>query len=57
MEFSKILRLVEFSKFSKYKVGISRNLRLVDLSGFLRFWFRVRTINCGVLLLATGGGK
>ena len=46
MEFGRILRLVESSRFLRYRVDISgnlrlvdisRNLRLVDLSGFPRF--------------------
>jgi len=44
--FSRVLRLVESSRFLRYRVDISRsfilvefgrNLRLVDLSGFSRF--------------------
>ena len=37
VEFSGILRLVKSSRFLRYRVDISRNLRLVDLSGFPRF--------------------
>ena len=46
MEFSKILRLVEFSGILvlvelgglfRYRVDISRNFRLVNLSRFFRF--------------------
>ena len=37
MEFSKILKLVESGRFLKYRVDISRNLRLVDLSRFPKF--------------------
>jgi hypothetical protein len=37
VEFGKNLRLVEFSRFLRYRVDISRNLRLVDLSRFPRF--------------------
>jgi len=37
VEFGKILRLVESSGFLRRGVDISRNLRLVDLSGFPRF--------------------
>jgi hypothetical protein len=36
-EFGRILRLVEFGRFLRRRVDISRNLRLVDLSGFPRF--------------------
>ena len=37
IEFSRILRLVESGGFLRRRVDISRNLRLVDLSRFLRF--------------------
>ena len=37
MEFSRILGLVEFSRFLRRGVDISRNLRLVDLSRSSRF--------------------
>ena len=37
VEFGRILRLVESSRFLRYRVDISRNLRLVDLGGFFRF--------------------
>ena len=37
IEFSGIPRLVESSRFYRYRIEISRNLRLVDLSGFSRF--------------------
>ena len=57
MKFSRIVRLVEFSKFLRYKVDISGNLRLIDLSGFLKFWFRVRAVSYKVFLFAMGGGK
>ena len=42
VEFGGILRLVESSRFLRYRVDISRNLRLVDLSRFPRFYFRFR---------------
>ena len=57
MEFGKILRLVESSGFLRRGVDISRNLRLVDLSRFSRFLFRVRVVGYKALLLITGGGK
>ena len=57
VEFSRILRLVKSSGFSRYKVDVSRNLRLVNPNRFPRFWFRVRVMSCGVLLLIIGGGK
>ena len=37
MEFSGFSRLVESSKFFKYKVDISGNPRLIDFSSFLDF--------------------
>jgi hypothetical protein len=37
VEFGRILRLVESSRLLRCRVDISRNLRLVDLSGFPRF--------------------
>ena len=37
VEFSRIPRLVESSRFLRYRVDISRNLRLVDLGRFSRF--------------------
>ena len=57
MEFSKILRLVESSRFLRCRIDISRNLRLVDLSRFPKFQFRVRVVHYKAFLLATGGGK
>jgi hypothetical protein len=59
VEFSRILRLVESSKFLRYRVDISRNLRLVDLSRFPRFYFRFRfgAVYYKVFLLIIGGGN
>ena len=59
MEFSRILRLVESSRFLRYRVDISRNLRLVDLSGFPRFYFRFRfrAVRYKAFLLIIEGGK
>ena len=37
VEFGRIIRLMESSKFLRYRVDISRNLRLMDLSGFFKF--------------------
>ena len=42
VEFSRILRLVESSRFLRCRVDISRNLRLVDLGRLPRFYFRFR---------------
>ena len=57
MEFSRIVRLVESSRFLRYGVDISRNLRLVDFSRFSKFQFGVKVVFYKVFLLATGGGK
>ena len=57
MEFGRIVRLVESSKFLKYRVDISRNLRLIDLSRFPKFRFKVRAVHYKTFLFATGGGK
>ena len=59
MEFGRILRLVESGRFLRYRVDISRNLRLVDLGGFPRFYFRFRfrVIRYKAFLLIMGGGK
>ena len=54
MEFGGIVRLVEFSGFLRCGVDISGNLRL---SGFFKFWFRVRVVYYRAFLLAMGGGK
>ena len=59
MEFGRILRLVESSGFLRYRVDISRNLRLVDLSRFPRFYFkfRFRAVYYKAFLLIIGGSK
>ena len=57
VEFGRILRLVESSRFLRCRIDIGRNLRLVDLSGFPRFRFRVRVVYCKAFLLITGGSK
>ena len=59
VEFGRILRLVESSRILRYRADISRNLRLVDLSGFPRFYFRFRfrVVHYKVFLLIIGGGK
>jgi len=35
------LILVEFGRILRYRVDVSGIFRLVDPSGFFRFWFRV----------------
>ena len=59
VEFGRILRLVESSRILRYRVDISRNLRLVDLSGFPRFYFRFRfrVVYYKASLFIIGGGK
>ena len=48
-----------FSRNSRSLVDIGRILRLVDLSGFPRFYFRFRfrVVYYKVFLLITGGSK
>jgi len=41
VDINRILILVELGRLFRYKVDISGNFRLVDPSGFFRFWFRV----------------
>ena len=57
VKFSGIIGLVKSGRFLRYGVDISGNLRLMDLSGFFKFWFRVKVISYRAFLLATGGGK
>ena len=59
MEFSRILKLVESGGFLRCRIDISRNLRLVDLNRFPRFYFRFRfrAVYYKVFLLIIGGGK
>ena len=59
MEFSRILRLVESGRFLRYRVDISRNLRLVDLSRFPKFYFKFRfsVVYYKAFLLIIEGGK
>ena len=54
VEFSGIVKSVKSSGFLKYRVDISENLRL---SGFLKFWFKVRVVYYRAFLLAIGGSK
>ena len=57
MEFSRISRLVESGRFLRRRVDINRNLRLIDFSGFPRFWFRVKVVCYKALLFIIRGGK
>ena len=54
MEFSGIVRSVEFSRFLKYRVDIGGNFRL---SGFSKFQFRVKVVYYKAFLLITGADK
>ena len=47
------------SRFLRYRVDINRNLRLVDLNRFPRFYFRFRfrAVYYKVFLLIIGGSK
>ena len=57
VKFSGIIRLVESGKFLRYRVNISENLRLIDLSGFFKFWFGVKVVSYRTFLLTIRGGK
>ena len=54
VKFSGIIKSVESSRFLRYRVDISRNLRL---SRFPKFWFKVKVIYYKAFLLAMGGSK
>ena len=56
MEFDRIPGLVESGGFLGY-IDISGIFRLVGLSGFSRFCFRVWVVSYRALLLITGGSK
>ena len=57
MEFGGISKLVEFSKFLRHRVDISKNLRLIDFSRLSKFRFRVRVVYYKAFLLIIRGGK
>ena len=48
---------MESGGFLKCKVDISGNFRLMDLSRFSKFWFRVRVVSYRAFLLTMGGNK
>ena len=48
---------MEFGGFLRCKVDISGNLRLIDLSRFLRFQFKVKVVSYKTLLFTIRGGK
>ena len=57
MKFSGVPKLVKSSGFLRRGVDISGNLRLMDLSKFLKFWFGVRAVYYKAFLLAIRGSK
>ena len=57
MKFSRIIRLIKSGRFLRCRVDISKNLRLIDFSGFLKFQFRVKVISYRAFLLAIEGSK
>ena len=54
VEFGGIIRSIKSSKFLRYGVDISRNLKL---SKFFKFKFKVKVVHYRVFLLTTGGSK
>ena len=52
-----ILKLVESDRFLRCRVDFGGNLRLMDLSGFLRLLFRIKTVGYKAFLLAARGSK
>ena len=54
VKFSGIVRSIKFSGFLRYRVDISRNLRL---SKFFKFWFKVKAVYYRAFLLIIGGSK
>ena len=57
VEFGRIIRLMESSRFLRYRVDISRNLRLMDFSGFLKFRLRVGVVCYKIFLFIVKGNK
>ena len=57
VKFSGIIRSVESGRFLRCGVDINKNLRLMDLSGFFKFQFRVKVVFYRVFLFAMGGSK
>ena len=49
--------MVEFGRFLRRRVDISGNFKLIDFSGFPRFWFRVGVVYYKIFLLIIGGSK
>ena len=57
VEFGGIPGLIKSNGFFRYGVDFNRNLRLIGLSRFFRFWFKVKAIYYKTFLFTTGGGK
>ena len=57
VKFGGISGLVKSGRFFRQRVDIGGNLRLIDLSGFLRFQFRVRVAHYRAFLCAIRGSK
>ena len=55
VEFSGIPKLIESGRFFRCGVDINRNLRLMDLSGFPRFQFKVKVIYYKAFLFTIRG--
>ena len=54
VEFGEIVKSVESSKFLRYRVDFSGNLRL---NRFPKFWFGVKIVYYKAFLLTMGGNK
>ena len=57
VDFSGIPRLVKSSRFLRYGVDTSKNLKLIDFSKFLKFQFKVRIVRYRIFLLIIRGSK
>ena len=57
MDVGGIHKLIKSSKLFGYRVDINRNLSLINLSGFLKFQFRVKVVYYKVFLLIIRGSK
>ena len=57
IKFGGIPKLIKSSKFLRHRVDISKNLKLIDFSKFLRFQFRVKIVCYKTFLLIIKGGK
>ena len=57
VKFGGISGLVKFNRFLRQGVDISKNLRLIDLSRFPKFQFRVKAVHYKTFLLTIRGSK